>query len=69
MHLAMLILIVTSPVAYIRSSLTALTQCFLVSVRIAVLALMFIERTVFIEVKIATKLAVRLVFFGYVCCL
>ncbi|VUZ41534.1 unnamed protein product [Hymenolepis diminuta] len=55
MRLAMLILVVTSPMACIRSSLTALTDSFLVSVQIAVLALMFIERTIFIEVKIATK--------------
>ncbi|VUZ55583.1 unnamed protein product [Hymenolepis diminuta] len=57
MHLAVLIPIVTSPVACIRSSLTTLTESFLVSVRIAALALMFIERTVLIEVKIATKYA------------
>ncbi|VUZ39456.1 unnamed protein product [Hymenolepis diminuta] len=55
MRLAMLILIVTSPVACIRSSLATLTESFLMAVRIAIQALLFIEMTVFIEVKIATS--------------
>ncbi|KAM3171142.1 hypothetical protein ACTXT7_017215, partial [Hymenolepis weldensis] len=50
-----------SPVAKVRSSLIALAESSLVSVRIAVLALMFREWTIFTEVKTATKLAPRLI--------
>ncbi|KAM3178993.1 hypothetical protein ACTXT7_001500 [Hymenolepis weldensis] len=53
----MLSLIGASPAAWVQSPLIALAESFLMSVQIAVLTLMFKERTIFIEVEIATKSA------------
>ncbi|VUZ43206.1 unnamed protein product [Hymenolepis diminuta] len=61
MRLAMLILVAASPVACIRSVLTALTESFLLSALIVVLTPVFIERTVSMKVKITTKLALRFI--------
>ncbi|VUZ39127.1 unnamed protein product [Hymenolepis diminuta] len=55
MRLTILILMLTSPVVRIGSALTSLTESFPVSVRIAVLTPVLKERTISMEVKIATK--------------